>query len=530
MPGPPGFVIVAGMTNRHPRARRGARAATVGLVLASALGAAAGGPAPAAGAAEEPPPERPSERPPERVRTARLCDNTVCYVAWRVVDSDHDGVSDADELAAGTDPWDPTSWPRPEVVVELAGAGKLPSFEYGVGAFVVFPIDLAKLNTEQMPDLGGGAFPIEGRKDALATAGISTDLLAEMGIDIGRDGFTIGLEHPTKEGELPARRIAGFDVRTISAGGSDGGIMPGVQGGGVIGTSRNADGSSTMWLSDGGKVVTSNENGVTTVDRYGPNGELQGSSSSVSDRTSDQVPGSTTTTVHSDGKGNVTGTTISSSYTLPNGLTVNTTEKRTYLRDANGNITGQRVVTTTSVGNGRSGSTSGYVEICDAQGKDCGPPVEHGSDDDDHGDGAGDHGDDGDHGGDADHGGDSDDHDDGDGGHDDDPEGDHGYENPDADLTVISVDDVDGVLRMRGAAITTVQNWTAPGSTDELPEHDRWGGVAYVDDTGQTFTVLSEPRITGAQPEYDPNMPSPFDGAPNPLDGSDNCGGLCRTG
>ena len=148
MPGRPRAVTVRSMTNRHPRARRGARAATVGLVLASALGAAAGGPAAAAGAADEPP----SERPAERVRTARLCDPTVCYVAWRVVDSDHDGVSDADEWMAGTDPLDPTSRPRPEVVVELAGAEKLPSFQAGHGAFVVYPTDVAELLSKRFPN------------------------------------------------------------------------------------------------------------------------------------------------------------------------------------------------------------------------------------------------------------------------------------------------------------------------------------------------------------------------------------------
>ena len=267
MPGPPAVVNVGGMTNRHPRARRGARAATVGLVLASALGAAAGGPASAAGAAEEPPPERPSERPPERVRTARLCDNTVCYVAWRVVDSDHDGVSDADELMAGTDPWDPTSRPRPEVVVELAGAEKLPSFQVGHGAFVIYPTDVAELLSKRFPN-DHGVFAIDTRADALTRLGISRDLMASVGVDPDRDGMTIGIDRPTGTG-LPGRKVAGLDMRTISAGGSSN-PLPGVQGGGVIGTSHGADGSTTTWFSDGGKQVSRTESGVTAVDRYGP--------------------------------------------------------------------------------------------------------------------------------------------------------------------------------------------------------------------------------------------------------------------
>lgn len=519
MPGRPGIVIVAGMTKRFPRALAGG----TGLLLASSFGFGALGTA-GAGAAEEPP----SERPPEQVRTARLCDNTVCYVAWRVVDSDRDGVGDADELAAGTDPWDPTSWPRPEVVVELATAGKLPSFEYGVGVFVVLPAHLVELNAEQVPDLGDGAFPVEARKDGLARMGISSELLAEMGLDPTKDGLTIGLDRPAKEGELPARRVAGLDARTISAGESDGGVMPGVQGGGVIGTSRAADGSRTTWFSDGSRQVTRTENDVTVVDRYGPDDTLQGSTTTTGGKVDSDVPTDVTTTVHSDGNGKVTGTTTSTTYRLPNGTTVNTVERRTYLRDANGNVTGQRVTTSVSVSNGRSGSTTGSVEICDAAGKDCSPPVPHDEAGDDHGDDpGGDHGDghdEGDDGGDHDDGG-GDDGGDGDHG---DTGGDHGYENPDADLSIITVDGVDGVLRMRGAAVTTVQDWTAPGSTDELPEYDRWGGVAYVDDTGQTFLVLSEPRVTGAQPELVPGVTSPVEGAPFPLDGPSNCDGLCR--
>src|SRR5688572_26542796 len=78
-------------------------------LLASALACIAQ-PARAADATETADPE---------LRHIRICDTSACYYAWNVVDSDRDGVCDADEISIGSDPLDPNSRPPLSVVVTL---------------------------------------------------------------------------------------------------------------------------------------------------------------------------------------------------------------------------------------------------------------------------------------------------------------------------------------------------------------------------------------------------------------------------
>jgi hypothetical protein len=158
-----------------------------------------------------------SQERPSALRYARICDPSGCYLAWRVVDSDHDGVCDADELMAGTDPYDPLSKPSLIVVAEIAGAAALPSFEAGFGAFVVFPEKLQTMLLESQTD-ALSAFPLKGeRGDALSRLGISAELMGEHGVDPTRDGLTVGLDKPV-DGDLPAKRVGGIDIGLISYG------------------------------------------------------------------------------------------------------------------------------------------------------------------------------------------------------------------------------------------------------------------------------------------------------------------------
>jgi hypothetical protein len=152
-----------------------------------------------------------------KLRYARICDTSGCYLAWDVVDSDHDGVCDADELMAGTDPYDPLSKPSLSVIVEVGGKKRLPSFEAGLGAFFVFPETMQAFVAARAKD-PLAAFPIGSKRgDSLSRAGISAELLKQNGIDSQLDGFTIGIEHTTDAG-LPGRRVGGIEVRLISEG------------------------------------------------------------------------------------------------------------------------------------------------------------------------------------------------------------------------------------------------------------------------------------------------------------------------
>jgi hypothetical protein len=155
-----------------------------------------------------------AEDPP--LRHVRVCDTSACYTAWGVVDSDDDGFSDADEIVAGSDPFDPKSRPPLPLIVDLIGAQMLPTFEFGVGKITVKPAELQA----ELEARGGGesplaAFPLGQRKDAMTRLGLNTDLLAEHGYNAEFDGLTLVRE---ENDGVPARRVGGVDIRLISAG------------------------------------------------------------------------------------------------------------------------------------------------------------------------------------------------------------------------------------------------------------------------------------------------------------------------
>ena len=80
-----------------------------------------------AGAADEPP------------LTLLHCAQHACLAVSNTLDSDGDQVSDDDERAAGTDPYDAASTPRLPKLIGLMARDKLPSFQSGRSVLIVLP-------------------------------------------------------------------------------------------------------------------------------------------------------------------------------------------------------------------------------------------------------------------------------------------------------------------------------------------------------------------------------------------------------
>jgi hypothetical protein len=179
----------------------------------------------------------------------RMCDQTGCYVAWAVRDSDGDGACDADEIMAGTDPFDPRSRPGLTVVFELGLTRTLPSFEAGRGAFIALPAEIVAAIAKGGED-PLGAFPLHGRKDAMTRAGIDADQLSKAGIDLAKDGLTLGLGDVSAG--TPPMKIGRVDASLVSAGSGHRGVEHG--------------GVKSVWrATDGSRTVTTYVDGATTT-------------------------------------------------------------------------------------------------------------------------------------------------------------------------------------------------------------------------------------------------------------------------
>ena len=396
------------------RVRRRAASVLAGSLLAgAAVLASTAGPIPPAHAADE---------LRERIQ---FCDATACLVAWRVVDSDGDGVSDADEWVAGSDPHDPRSTPSMARITEVLAARELPTFENGFAAMVVMPAELVEQRQKAVGEGrlaafgfdGFEGFPIEARKDTLSRLGISTDLMAEHGIDLGRGAFTLGIEVPGKDDDgLPPIRVGGVDITTISAG---------------HGGSDKDHGDADAPASD--HEPADDDGGH---DHTPPKGE------------DDPVPLPNLNLGEPVGTSKVLGITF------------------THYEDG------------TIIGSGL-GQRTYYWPTGETQTF---------------------------------------------------PDKKNKYDNPDAeDATVIDPAAFEQWVRVAGAVERTAEGWQAPGTDAEVPEPRGVALIALIDaDLAiDAAIVLDEPRITGAQPEVDPNHPNPFVAAP---DGGPRGSGGCEAG
>lgn len=155
------------------------------------------------------------------LKQTRICDKSGCYLAWEVIDSDDDGIVDADELVAGTNPHDPLSRPSLSYLLKLAENGQLPSFEKGLGGFFVFPTELqAALEKNNSTESAMSAFPLSpGRTRTLESFGISFELIKDHGIDPSQQGLSIGLGLGAKD-QVPEVVLVGIQWNLVAADGS----------------------------------------------------------------------------------------------------------------------------------------------------------------------------------------------------------------------------------------------------------------------------------------------------------------------
>lgn len=188
---------------------------------------------------------QPARAADPELRHIRICDTSACYYAWNVVDSDRDGVCDADEIAIGSDPQDPNSKPPLSVVVTLVGKGLLPTYEFGVGKVIVYPDKLQATIEAGLDKDPLAAFPLGGRKDAITQLGVPSELLAQSGIDAEHDGLTLNLQHDQKSG-LPEARMGGIAISLISAGDDEDPVLNG-----IVDIDHYDDGSTGYLLDNG---------------------------------------------------------------------------------------------------------------------------------------------------------------------------------------------------------------------------------------------------------------------------------------
>ena len=372
---------------------------------------------------------------------------------------------------------------------------KLPSFEAGLGAFLAVPQELLDAREKTGVNVLG-AFGMDSRRSTIEHLGMTFGEINTKGVDLDpTHGFTLGLNGKGGKGSLPGIKVGGIDVALIS----EGGIFTtsgkdqrqytfGQEHGGVKSSKVIDGGTGTSFEFNDGTTRTSKSDGeggavVTTTNSDGS----EGPTTTIQHQDTGTGSREKSTTVQPNGDlSNVTYTTVRE---RPEGGTSTTSVSTTFVRDQDGKVIGTVVTTTASSisKDGSWGSTTTVVESCDANGGNC---TEDNSTYEDS----------------------------------DDPD-DEEYVDPDADTGIVTFEMVNKTIRMRGATVTVVSGWTAPGFENDPANPNDPGLVSLIDsDLTTEHSLLSPPRVTTAQPEGNPDLPDPRKAVPT---SGGTCGGLC---
>jgi hypothetical protein len=301
----------------------------------------------------------PSAQAESRAHVKQTCASGVCLVVVKaVVDSDGDGVSDDDEIAAGTNPQDPYNRPSPKDVLGLAAEGKLPSFNQHFTEVLVMPTEGPDGQALGIAD----SFP--DRDDMMKLFGIGGDLLKTSGLDprggirvaANRDAmFDIGGKQ-ISTGHTPVK-VGGLDYSLISGSGNERlfGMSPnaGKQRDGRDITTHGPDGiTTTRHYKDGsvdGQLRSSADNSVTQV-------SLDGSLNEVGSGSASALPSGDISYQVSDDKGTLT-------VTISPTKVVNGTESQTTTQTReNIDGSGWTSTTTTTTTKAKDGSTATTIK------------------------------------------------------------------------------------------------------------------------------------------------------------------------
>jgi hypothetical protein len=307
----------------------------------------------------------------------------------------------------------------------------------------------------------------------MTRAGIDAGQISKAGIDLEKDGLTLGLDGISTGS--PPMRIGGMNASRVCAGSGH----RAVEHGGVQSVWRSSDGSRTdITYFDGSREsVTPLKGGSPNDTRTtwtNPDGSPGGSANTRNKPTTMdgdvQVDTSMTTVYGTDDK--LEAHISTSTRTSPDGTVITTKETIIYNKDDSGNITSITKVTEVQADypDGYS-SVGAVVEECDAGGESCVAVAYSYTNNQD-----------------------------------------EEYINPDADdTTFVSVEVVEGKLRLRGAAVTVVQGWAAPGFEEEPENPLNPTTIALIDEElGSTYLLVEPLRITEAQPEPHPDLPNPY--------------------